>query len=253
MFGAKQARLDAKRYRMRGVRGTSRDLVELAGDVSGASVLEVGGGVGAIELELLAAGAARATDVELSGEYEEESQKLLAERGLTDRVERRVGDFVAEPVEPHDVVVMHRVVCCYPDVDALVGVAASCARRRMVLTYPQERWWTRAGVRVINLILRLSSSEFRTFVHPVQRMTAAAAAHGLTLGERRRRGLFWESAAYERLAVDAAGKIQGMEPRHQDLIAEEVEAEREPDGTENELGPDEDDTGYDAELDDGGE
>ena len=60
----------------RGVRGTSRDLVELAGDVTGASVLEVGGGVGAIELELLAAGAERATDVELSGEYEEEALKL---------------------------------------------------------------------------------------------------------------------------------------------------------------------------------
>src|SRR3974390_2488139 len=100
MFGAKQARLDAKRYRARGVRGTSRDLVELAGDVSGASVLEVGGGIGAIELELLAAGAARATDVELSSEYEEEALKLLAERGLSDRVERRVGDFVEEPGDP---------------------------------------------------------------------------------------------------------------------------------------------------------
>ena len=92
--------------------------------MSGASVLEVGAGVGAIELELLAAGAARATDVELSGEYEEEAQKLLDEHGVADRVERRVGDFVTEPVEPHDVVVLHRVVCCYPDVDALVGVAA---------------------------------------------------------------------------------------------------------------------------------
>src|SRR4051794_21537986 len=117
MFGAKQARLDAARYRKRGLRGSSLDLVELAGDVSGESILEVGGGVGAIELELLAAGAARATDVELSGEYEEEAQKLISERGVGDRVERRLGDFVAERVEPHDVVVMHRVVCCYPDVD----------------------------------------------------------------------------------------------------------------------------------------
>ena len=198
MFSAKQARLDAQRYRKHGVRGTSRDLVELAGDVSGASVLEVGGGVGAIELELLAAGAERATDVELSGEYEEEALKLLAERGLSDRVERRVGDFVAEPVEPHDVVVMHRVVCCYPDVDALVGTAAASTRRRMVLTYPQERWYTRAGMGVINLFMRLIGSDFRVFVHPVARISAAAREKGLELGERRRRGIFWESAAYVR-------------------------------------------------------
>jgi hypothetical protein len=198
MFGAKQATLDAKRYRLRGVRGTSRDLVELAGDVSGASVLEVGGGVGAIELELLGAGAAHATDVELSGEYEEEAQKLLAERGLSARVERRVGDFVTEAVEAHDVVVMHRVVCCYPDVDALVGVAAERTRRRLLLTYPQERWYWRVGVRLINLFMRLNGSEFRVFVHPVARIAAAAGEHGLELGERRRNGVIWESAAYVR-------------------------------------------------------
>ena len=79
-------------------------------------MLDVGGGIGAIELVLLAAGAARATNVELSGGYEEAASALLAERGLSDRVDRRVADFVSEgdAVEPHDLVVLHRVVCCYP-------------------------------------------------------------------------------------------------------------------------------------------
>lgn len=178
LFGARQARLDAARYRRRGLRGTSRDLVELAGDVAGATVLEVGGGVGAIEIELLTAGADRATNVELSGGYEEAAAALLAERGLGERVERRVGDFVTELVEPHDIVVMHRVVCCYPDVDRLVETAAACTRRRLLLTYPRERPWVRAGARAINVFLRLSGSSFRAFVHPVARMTAAAGKEG---------------------------------------------------------------------------
>lgn len=198
IFGAKQARLDARRYRKRGLGSTSQGLVELAGDVSGETVLEVGGGVGAIELELLAAGAERATNVELSGEYEEEAAKLLAEHGLGDRVDRRVADFVTEPVEPHDVVVMHRVVCCYPDVDRLVGLAAERTRRRMVLTYPRERPWTRAGVGAINLLLRISRSDFRAFVHPVARMAAAARREGLALESREPQGLIWENATYER-------------------------------------------------------
>jgi hypothetical protein len=80
LFSARQAKLDANRYRKRGLAGTSRDLVQLAGDVSGETVLEVGGGVGAIELDLLAAGAERATNVELSSEYEEESATLLADK-----------------------------------------------------------------------------------------------------------------------------------------------------------------------------
>ena len=198
LFSAKQARLDARRYRKRGLGGTSRGLVELAGDVSGETVLEVGGGVGAIELELLAAGAERATNVELSGEYEEEAGKLLAERGLRERVDRRVADFVTEPVEPHDVVVMHRVVCCYPDVDRLVGVAAARTRRRLVLTYPRERPWTRLGVRGVNFFFRLSGSDFRAFVHPVARMTAAARQEGLALERRERQSAIWENAAFAR-------------------------------------------------------
>src|SRR6266545_6081998 len=117
LFSRKYASRDAMRYRKRGLTGSSRALVALAGDVRGASVLDVGGGVGAIDLELLAAGAERATNVELSGGYEEAAAELLAERGLQGRVDRLVADFVSEPVEGHDVVVMHRVVCCYPDVD----------------------------------------------------------------------------------------------------------------------------------------
>ena len=136
LFSSKQARRDARRFRRRGLRGTSRDLVELAGDVHGASVLDVGGGVGAIELELLSAGAERATNVELSGGYEETAAELIAERGVETRVERRVGDFVTAEIEPHDVVVMHRVVCCYPDADALVGSAADHARHQRQETDP---------------------------------------------------------------------------------------------------------------------
>jgi magnesium-protoporphyrin O-methyltransferase len=198
LFGARQARLDARRYRKRGLGGTSRRLVELAGDVSGTTVLEVGGGVGAIELELLAAGAGRATNVELSGEYEKEAAKLLAERGLSDRVDRRVADFVGEPVDPHDVVVMHRVVCCYPDVDRLVCTAAARARRRLLLTYPQRRPWTRAGARAINLFLRLTGSGFRVFVHPFTAIAAAAGREGLSLESRERAGALWENAAFVR-------------------------------------------------------
>jgi magnesium-protoporphyrin O-methyltransferase len=163
-------------------------------------VLDVGGGIGAIELELLGAGAERATSVELSGAYETEAGKLLAERGVANRVDRRVGDFVADggSIDRHDVVVLHRVVCCYPDVDALVGEAADHAQRLLLLTYPQDRSLIRAGVRVVNLFLRLSRCGFRTYAHRVEKIVAVAAEHGLTLETRERAGFLWESAALSR-------------------------------------------------------
>jgi 2-polyprenyl-3-methyl-5-hydroxy-6-metoxy-1,4-benzoquinol methylase len=200
LFSRKYASRDARRYRERGLGATSRALVDLAGDVEGATVLDVGGGIGAIELELLAAGAARATNVELSGGYEEAASVLLTERGLSDRVDRRVADFVSEgdAVEPHDLVVLHRVVCCYPDVDALIGAAAEHARKRLVLTYPQEHLLMRLGLRVINLWLLVSGCGFRTYVHPVARILGVAEADGLRLVRRERQGFLWESAALVR-------------------------------------------------------
>jgi magnesium-protoporphyrin O-methyltransferase len=196
VFGWKTAERDARRFRRRGLRGSAKDLADLAGDVHGATVLEVGGGVGSIEIELLEAGAERATNVELARTYEDAARGLLEERGLTGRVERRVGDFVeeAEAISEHDVVVMHRVVCCYPDVDALVGAAASHARTRMVLTYPRERPLVRAALAAVNAVMRIGGSSFQVYVHPFDRI--ATAAHGMELVERRRSGFVWESAAF---------------------------------------------------------
>lgn len=198
LFDGGMAARDARRYRRRGLPATARTLTALAGDARGASVLEVGGGLGTIGLELLEAGAERATSVDLSGAYEHEAEALLAERGLAGRVERRVGDFVTEQVEPHDVVVLHRVVCCYPDVDALVGAAAEHTRRRLLLTYPQSRPLVRVGVRLANAWLRLSRCGFRAYAHPVERIVAAAERHGLAVEARRRSGFVWESLALVR-------------------------------------------------------
>jgi hypothetical protein len=197
VFGRKTADRDARRFRQHGLRGSARTLAELAGDVHGATVLEVGGGVGAIEIDLLERGAASATNVELAATYEDAALVLLAERGLTDRVERRIGDFVTEAlaIPAHDVVVMHRVVCCYPDVNALVGAGADRARRRMVLTYPQERRLIRVVLATVNAVMRLTGSTFQVYVHPFDRIVAAASAHGLGLVERRR-GTVWETAAF---------------------------------------------------------
>jgi 2-polyprenyl-3-methyl-5-hydroxy-6-metoxy-1,4-benzoquinol methylase len=198
LFNRKFAARDLRRYRRHGLTGTAHHLVDLAGDVGGASVLDVGGGIGAIEVELLARGAERATNVELSGGYEDAAATLLAEHGYGERVDRRVADFVADPGEPHDIVVMHRVICCYPDVDALVGTAAARANRRLVVTLPQRRLWTRVGLTAINVWLRLSRCGFRTYVHPFARVASAAEAQGLRLERRERNGLVWESAAFTR-------------------------------------------------------
>jgi SAM-dependent methyltransferase len=180
IFGAKTARRDLRKYRRRGLDKTARRIADflVGGGVAGDSVLEVGGGVGAIQLELLKAGAAQTTNVELSPEYEPYAAELLGDDA---RIERRVGDFVraAAELEPADDVVLHRVVCCYPDPEALVGAAADHARRRLVLSFPPDTALFRAGSAVVNAFFALTRTEFRTFVHPATAIFAPARARGL--------------------------------------------------------------------------
>jgi len=198
MFNRRFASRDARRYRNRGLTGSARTLVELAGDVRGKTVLDVGGGVGAIGLELIAEGAERATTVELSSGYDDAALDLAAERGVGNRVDRRVADVVEDEVDARDVVVMHRVVCCYPDADALMGAAARLARERLVLTYPQERAVLRPVFALLNAFLRLRRCGFRTYLHPVSRLHGTAEAEGLRVERRVRHGLVWESASLVR-------------------------------------------------------
>lgn len=129
----------ARRYRKQGLDRTGRRMLELVASrgIDGASVLEIGGGVGEIHLELLRQGADRATNLVIVDAYEEPAARLAAEAGVTDRVQRRRLDIAtsADDVEPADVVVLHRVVCCYPDYTALLGAAADHARRLLVFSH----------------------------------------------------------------------------------------------------------------------
>jgi 2-polyprenyl-3-methyl-5-hydroxy-6-metoxy-1,4-benzoquinol methylase len=167
--------------------------------IEGASVLEIGGGVGAIQLELLEAGAARATNLELSPEYEAEAGTLAREHGVEGRIERRLGDIVQEPAlaGEADAVVMHKVVCCYPDYDALVGAASERAKRYLVMSFPRPRALIRLGMGAVNLAARVLRWEYRTWVHPPEALVAAAERRGLALALESR-GRIWQVAALER-------------------------------------------------------
>jgi hypothetical protein len=201
VFSEKSARRALRRYRRRGLDRLSSRMARVLRDQGvGGTVLEAGGGIGALGIELLEAGADRATNVELSPEYEAAAAELARERGVEDRVERRVGDFVTEDeVGAADAVVMNRVVCCYPNYEALVGTAAERARRLLVFTFPRENVIVRAAFGVMNLWLRLSGSDFRGFVHPVHAMLQVAEDHGLR-PIACHRGVFWQLAALERTA-----------------------------------------------------
>jgi len=204
LFGERSARREARRYRRKGLGDNERRIVEFlrSRGVEGTSVLEIGGGVGTLQVELLKAGAERAVNVELSPYWEEEARALVREAGFEDRWEYRVDNVAADGQEvgPADAVIMHRVVCCDPDPGALVGAAAERARRYLVVTFPRERRASRMFVGLINLVARLLRWEHRSYVHPVAEILGAAERRGLRLVQDHR-GFIWQLAALERAAA----------------------------------------------------
>ena len=202
MFGDRTAKRDLKRYRKRGPSKPTRRLLEaLRRDgVGDASVLDIGGGVGAIQHELLDSGAQRAIGVDVSRAYLQVVRAEAARRGHGDRMTYHEGDFVAlaDAIDPADIVTLDRVICCYPDMEALVGRSAERARRLYGLIHPRDVWWMRLAVRLMNAGLRLARQEFRVYVHPVDAVDRVSRDEGLALRTRENVGPVWQVAIYAR-------------------------------------------------------
>ena len=201
-FDARTARRQVTAYRRRGARGSTLRLIEAIrrSGIRGSSVLDVGGGVGVIGLELLTAGAASVTEVEASSPYVSVARHEAARAGWADRTSHIHADFVsmAPDIDAADVVTLDRVICCYGDWRAMVDRSAEHARRMIGLVVPNDRWWLRAGITLGNLYLRLAGHSFRGYVHPERKLDDRLRAAGF---ERRlhHRGWVWQTALYERV------------------------------------------------------
>ncbi|HET7744334.1 MAG TPA: methyltransferase domain-containing protein [Gaiellaceae bacterium] len=203
MFKPRMARRSLNRYRSRGLDRLDRAVLAAAsaGGVEGSEVLEIGGGIGAIQSELLDSGARRGEIVELVSSWEPYAIELARERGHGDSTTFRIADVLEEPetVEQADVVVLNRVVCCSPDGVELARSAARLTRRTLVLSYPRNAFWLRAGAWVMNGAFRALGRSYRLFLHPRSALVAAAGAEGLIL-EDEGRTFVWEYIGFRRLA-----------------------------------------------------
>jgi SAM-dependent methyltransferase len=204
MFDARTAEADLERYRRKGPDGTTRRLLDMlqAAGVRDASVLDIGAGVGAIDHELLAAGAREAVLVDGSTAYQAAARAEAASRGTSDRLTFLEGDFVAlaDRVEAADVVTLDRVVCCYPDVERLVLASATRARRLYGLVLPRDRLLIRIALAIANGWYRLRGRAYRAYAHPNARVDALAASAGLR-PEQESSTFFWRVVVYTRSGV----------------------------------------------------
>jgi SAM-dependent methyltransferase len=201
-YDQRRAAADLKRYREKGPPPWTKTVVESlkAAGVQGATLLDIGSGVGVIVHELVAAGAVSATCVDASAAYLATAKAEGERRGHGVRVTYRHGDFVelAEEIAPADIVTLDRVINVYPDWERLIELSAARARRLCALVYPWDRRVVRLVIVGINLTSRLRGKAVRAAVRPVDAIERALGENGFTLHVAKSVGPAWQVAVYRR-------------------------------------------------------
>jgi magnesium-protoporphyrin O-methyltransferase len=210
-FDDRVARRELRRYRRKGASKTTAMLVRAlarqgADGARGASFLDVGGGVGAVQHELMAAGASGGTSVDASPAYLETARSEATARGYAERVRYLGGDVVElQPqLDPADLVSLDRVVCCYPDMPALVDATAKLARGAYGLVYPRDTRLTRVAIAALNLVQRVRRDPFRAFVHRTEDVEARVESHGLRKAEHETT-MIWQVVVFTRASENPVG------------------------------------------------
>jgi magnesium-protoporphyrin O-methyltransferase len=203
-FDRATARADAREYLRRGLgRRDQRLLATLTPHLHRpATVLEIGCGAGGFHHELLRRGLASAvTGVDASSAYIEAAAQNAETLGLNDKVRYEQGDFArsAASIPAADVVVMNRVICCYPDLPALLAPAADRAKLLLALVFPLDNWWLRLPFLAVDAALSLWGSGYHPYLHRHQAIVALARDASLAPVAAVRYGI-WRQMVFSRAA-----------------------------------------------------
>lgn len=165
------------------------------------SVLELGCGGGVLIIDLLERGATSATGVDLSTESLEVARRRTEAAGLKERARFESGDGALVSLAPHDWVVLDRVLCCYPDLDRLLGNSVAAAKERYVFSVPASSGWrglaNRSWIRLEDATEAVRGRPCRGYVHDIRRIEARL----MDAGFRRTRSSverLWYVAVFDR-------------------------------------------------------
>jgi magnesium-protoporphyrin O-methyltransferase len=171
---------------------------------TGRTVLELGCGRGGLILQLVQAGATRATGVDLSPASIDAARNQFEQAQLSERAHLSIGDAARVPLEPHDWVILDRVICCYADVERLLSNTLPAARQLFAFSVPTSRGWRGAIARLEwwfdSVWNTVRGRPCAAYVHDLDLIEERLATAGFQLRHRDRLRV-WHIALYERSAV----------------------------------------------------
>lgn len=202
-FTNRTAKRELRRYRKKGPDKSTRmllDAIRVTGiDIGQSTLLDVGGGIGAIPFELFSDGLKHAVNVDASVPYQQAARQEAEERNLLSQTEYHFGDAaeLAPSLEDTDIVTLDRVICCYPEPEKLIPATASKARQIYGVVYPRVRYLTKFVFWAGNLWFRLRGIAFRTYLYSPEYIDSLIHKQGLTL-HKLQQTFLWHVAVYIR-------------------------------------------------------
>jgi 2-polyprenyl-3-methyl-5-hydroxy-6-metoxy-1,4-benzoquinol methylase len=193
----------ARRYRRRGLDRAQKELRKglLADGVLGKSLLDVGCGVGGLLFELMKDGGSSGVGIDLSEGMIGKASAIARDRGVAGQVRFQVGDFAAMEgnVPKADIVVMDKVLCCYPEPGALLARVAATGAGTLAVSYPRDGVLSRFSFTSMYRIGKLLRWSFYPFYHDPQGLDALMAGAGFR-ESRRSATPFWQIVILQRAA-----------------------------------------------------
>lgn len=181
MFTGRLVRQELNAFRRGGLNRRQQAIVsELEPLISDTSVLDIGCGLGAIGTSLLKKGGSNGTFVDISADYLKAAREVAADAGVGERASFFQEDFAtsARPFPKVDVVVLDRVVCCYPNATARLAKAAQHSQQVLVFTFPRPFWFMPLFRSLFALEIRHMRREYRFFLHDPESLVRAATGAG---------------------------------------------------------------------------
>jgi magnesium-protoporphyrin O-methyltransferase len=124
-----------------GLGAESRTIIEAlsAQGVAGKSLLEIGCGVGSVTFELLRLGVSKAHGVDLSPEMVATAKELASTMGYSSRTLFEVGDGAETKLPRADIVILDKVMCCYPVLEPLLNNSLSASTSVYGFSVPSDK------------------------------------------------------------------------------------------------------------------
>ena len=195
------------KYKSKGLTASTEALLDFLTEsgLAGKTVLDIGCGTGFFALETLKRGAASCLGIDLSSAAIHEANEFARESGLQDRARFEVANAASTQHPASDVVVMDKVLCCYPDSNSLLKTASESSNQLLGFVVPRDEGLMkpvmRCGTGLINLFERLRRTGFRLYLHSLPSIDKFLERNGFHQANKSS-SRFWLIFVYRRIKHD---------------------------------------------------